>query len=187
MDDFLHNLRKSTERNNERRRNYNNPQYRGPERRGPRDQRRPYHKKTDLQDMLPDVKSILENISAGQKQLVEVTERFADAQERQADVLEGIAILLQRLLEDDGFVHRFAGPLTYAPEKEATMASQGRRALRVSAADREAVIDVILNLRKDGLTYKEIAQHLEDEQIPTFSGKGAWHAQTVHKVCKKAE
>ena len=43
---------------------------------------------------------------------------------------------------------------------------------------------IALSLREQGKTYKEIAQYLDDNKIPTFSGKGGWHAPTIHKLCK---
>ncbi len=39
--------------------------------------------------------------------------------------------------------------------------------------------------RKDGNTFGQIAQQLEDQELPTFSGRGEWHAQTVHRICKE--
>jgi len=48
----------------------------------------------------------------------------------------------------------------------------------------EEIRKIAMELRDQGKTYKEIAQHLDDEKIPTFSGKGGWHAPTIHKLCK---
>jgi hypothetical protein len=42
-----------------------------------------------------------------------------------------------------------------------------------------------LSLRDKGMTFKEIAKYLDDEKVPTFSGKGGWHAPTIHKLCKE--
>ncbi len=196
MDDFLHNLRKNTERNYDRRNKqynspHNNPQYRGPERRGPRDnQRRPYQKRNELQEMMtemtPAIKALLVNIEAGQQKLIEATQRQVDAQERQADSLETIAIVLQRLTETSSNTDSLSGPLTYAPETPPLQATNdGEQLASPIIVDRDQVVQVVVRLRDDGMTYKEIAQRLENDHIPTFSGKGAWHAQTVHKVCKR--
>lgn len=188
MDDFLHNLRKNTERNYDRRnkQQYNNPQYRGPERRGARDQqRRPFQKKSELEEMMtglaPELKALLAGIEEGQKKVIEATERQADAQERQAEVLETIAVLLQHLVEGTAS----GMPLSQPACENRTDAAIGDQEFSTASVDRDEVVDMILRLREDGMTYKEIAQRLEDDRIPTFSGKGAWHAQTVHKVCNK--
>jgi hypothetical protein len=193
MDDFLHNLRKNTDRNYDKRRQ--NPQYRGPERRGPRDQQhRPFQKRNDSQEMMtemvPEVKALLTKIEEGQKKMIEVIERNAAAQERQADVLESIAIVLQRLVAEAPDTAAITGPIASTPEvKEAVQMDTEERVdenmVLPSLVDRDEVVELIFELRDGGMTYKEIAQRLEDENIPTFSGKGAWHAQTVHKVCRK--
>jgi hypothetical protein len=198
MDDFLHNLRKNTDRNYDKRRQ--NPQYRGPERRGPRDQQqhRPFQKRNDSQEMMtemvPEVKALLTKIEEGQKKMIEVTERNTAAQERQAEVLETMAIILQRLVAAAPDTATIVGPITFAPEVEveAEVAVERDTDERVeekmvlsARVDRDEVVALIFELREGGMTYKEIAQRLEDENIPTFSGKGAWHAQTVHKVCRK--
>lgn len=39
-------------------------------------------------------------------------------------------------------------------------------------------------MRDEGATYGQIADRLEGEEIPTFSGKGKWHAQTIHRICQ---
>jgi hypothetical protein len=37
-------------------------------------------------------------------------------------------------------------------------------------------------MRRRLKTYEEIAEFLEKENIPTFSKRGKWHAQTVHRL-----
>lgn len=191
MDDFLHNLRKNTERQYDRRKQYNNPQYRGPDRRGPRDQqRRPYQKRNEAQELItatvPEIKELLQKIESGQQKMIDEAVRRADAQERQADVLETIAEVLQRLADADTALPKISGPLTYEPEAEIVQEEQSEALVSAPAyMERDDVVDMITQLRDDGMTYKEIAQKLEDDNIRTFSGKGAWHAQTVHKVCKR--
>lgn len=189
MDDFLHNLRKNTDRNYDKRRQ--NPQYRGPERRGPREQQhRPFQKRNDSQEMMtevvPEVKALLTRLEETQKKMIEMTERNTAAQERQANVLETIAALLQRLMAETPDAGVTAAPIAVPPEVESAPDVQlEEKMVSPAVVDRDEVIDLIIRLREDGMTYKEIAQRLEDENIPTFSGKGAWHAQTVHKVCRK--
>ena len=54
-------------------------------------------------------------------------------------------------------------------------------------SERGVVRKLALSLRDKGMTFKEIAQYLDDEKVPTFSGKGGWHAPTIHKLCKEDE
>jgi anti-sigma factor RsiW len=134
-------------------------------------------------DIAPEIKSLLVTMEEGQRRMLEAIDRTADAQERQAEIMESIAGMIQRLLEGPS-----EGSFTPAGSNEASRREGAAEPLyraSSSVVEREAVIDLIIGLRQDGMTYKEIAQHLEDENIPTFSGKGAWHAQTVHKVCKQ--
>ena len=48
---------------------------------------------------------------------------------------------------------------------------------------REEVINIIETMREQGATYDQIARHLVDLGQPTFSGRGEWHAQTIHRLC----
>jgi len=41
---------------------------------------------------------------------------------------------------------------------------------------------IILRMRAKDATYQEIAEYLEKNNIPTFRGRGRWHAQTVHRL-----
>jgi hypothetical protein len=50
---------------------------------------------------------------------------------------------------------------------------------------REAVMDIIYTMREKGATYDEVATQLISLGQPTFSGRGEWHAQTIHRLCTK--
>ncbi len=50
---------------------------------------------------------------------------------------------------------------------------------------REAVMNIIYTMRDEGVTFGEIAAHLVELNQPTFSGRGEWHAQTIHRLCNK--
>ena len=50
---------------------------------------------------------------------------------------------------------------------------------------REKVMDIIHTMRDQGATYDQIAKHLVGLGQPTFSGRGEWHAQTIHRLCSK--
>jgi hypothetical protein len=194
MDDFLHNLRKNTERNFDKRRQ--NPQYRGPERRGLRDQQqhRPFQKRPETQDVvmdmiaetIPEIKTLLVKVEEGQKRMIEVVQRDIEVQERQAAALEAISNALKHSAE-------LSPALMMAPKSEVSAVKvekdltdpQIEKTVVSSSVERDSIVSLIIELRDGGMTYKEIADRLQSDQVPTFSGKGAWHAQTVHKVCRK--
>ena len=50
---------------------------------------------------------------------------------------------------------------------------------------REAVMNIIYTMRDEGVTFGQIAAHLVELKQPTFSGRGEWHAQTIHRLCNK--
>ncbi|MBF0258856.1 MAG: hypothetical protein HQK62_08475 [Desulfamplus sp.] len=50
---------------------------------------------------------------------------------------------------------------------------------------REEVMEIIHSMRAKGKTFDEVAQHLVALGQPTFSGRGDWHAQTIHRLCTK--
>jgi len=51
--------------------------------------------------------------------------------------------------------------------------------------NREKAIDIIMKMRSKKKTYDQIAQFLTERKYPTFSHRGEWHAQTVHRLYKK--
>jgi hypothetical protein len=194
MDDFLHNLRKNTDRNYDKRRQ--NPQYRGPERRGLRDQQqhRPFQKRPDTQDVMvdmvaetiPEIKALLVKMEEGQKRMIEVFQRDIEVQERQAVALEAISNALKQSVELSPVVMAVPKPEVPAIGAEKAADPQvAERTVESSSVERDSVVGLIIELRDGGMTYKEIADRLQNDQVPTFSGKGEWHAQTVHKVCRK--
>jgi hypothetical protein len=50
---------------------------------------------------------------------------------------------------------------------------------------REIIMDIIHTMRADGATFDQVASHLIELGQPTFSGRGEWHAQTIHRLCNK--
>ncbi|MBF0301809.1 MAG: hypothetical protein HQK73_02110 [Desulfamplus sp.] len=52
---------------------------------------------------------------------------------------------------------------------------------------REEIIEIINSMRAKGKTFDEVAQHLINLGQPTFSGRGVWHAQTIHRICTRNE
>ncbi len=50
---------------------------------------------------------------------------------------------------------------------------------------RETVMDIIQTMRTEGATFDQVASRLVELGQPTFSGRGEWHAQTIHRLCNK--
>jgi hypothetical protein len=68
-----------------------------------------------------------------------------------------------------------------APATKTTSAASTNTAL----LPREEVMNIIQTMRKQNATYDQIAKHLVGLGQPTFSGRGEWHAQTIHRLCSK--
>lgn len=187
MDDFLYNLRRDSDKRN--RRQSSQQQYRGPDRRGPKDQRRGFTRRNEATtELLPEIKSLLETISENQKQLVANDKRKTLA-------LENIASSLRLMSGNNEPIEMpVAEGAPEEPQAEATFEDETEVVEAMADADaaendsprstHEEIRKIALELREQGKTYKEIAQHLDDKKIPTFSGKGGWHAPTIHKLCK---
>jgi hypothetical protein len=65
-------------------------------------------------------------------------------------------------------------------EKAEEMVSAGSGLL-----SRDAVMDIINTMRSQGATFDQVAARLVELGQPTFSGRGEWHAQTIHRLCNK--
>lgn len=50
---------------------------------------------------------------------------------------------------------------------------------------REEAMETIYRMRDQGATFNKIAEHFINNNQPTFSGKGKWHAQTIHRLLQK--
>ncbi|MFA5903269.1 MAG: hypothetical protein WC836_04995 [Desulfobacula sp.] len=49
---------------------------------------------------------------------------------------------------------------------------------------KDEILSLIKTMRTKDATFATIAEYLKEKGIPTFSGRGEWHAQTVHRLCK---
>lgn len=202
MDDFLHNLRTGKNKPFDRnRKQFDNNGYKNPDRQGLNDNRRKEaFQRTPPVDHFPAIKILLGDIIEGQRRMADIYERRAAAEERIASALERIA--------SSFFEKNPAAPVAW-PEKKTdldfriipetvkpvhvseptTLDVSGTSKTDSSAdaiqteVDRKSVLETIGALRKEQMSYEKIARMFETQGIPTFSGKGAWHSQTVSKLC----
>jgi hypothetical protein len=203
MDDFLHNLRTGKNKPFDRnRKQFDNNGYKNPDRQGPNDNRRKdAFQRTPPVDHFPAIKILLGDITEGQRRLADIYERRATAEERIASALERIASSFfdKNPVAPAAEPEKNIGPDTRiipATVKPAFISQPVRQDVSSGigntegAADaiktgmgRESVLEMIGALRKEQMSFEKIARMLEAHGIPTFSGKGAWHSQTVSKLC----
>jgi hypothetical protein len=191
MDDFLHNLRTGKNKPFDRnRKQFDSNGYKGTERQGPNDNRRKEaFQRSPPVDHFPAIKLLLGDITDGQRRQAEIDDRRATAEERIASALERIA----SVFFEKNLAASVAGPETVKPARVSRPAALDaisgvvKTGIEVNdikpGMDRESVLERIGAMRKEAFSFEKIARTLEEQGIPTFSGKGAWHSQTVSKLC----
>ncbi|TWI75626.1 hypothetical protein LZ24_00677 [Desulfobotulus alkaliphilus] len=133
----------------------------------------------------------LESLIETQRDRIFMEDRKAEAEERKAEALERLADSLDRLL--DNISSPSAAPPPPAEENNGTPARENpvrdpefldTTEDDVRKTSRKYILKLIEKLRKDNMTYEQIAAYLTDNDYPTFSGRGRWHAQTIHRLCR---
>jgi hypothetical protein len=167
MDDFLHNLRSGNLRkpSGGGRRQYGDPQNKHPNRRVT-DRRKRDGDQRLAAESLETVKAVLEQLTSAQQALVAAQKSRAEAEARTADALERIAASLEMQAgAPPPLPNEADAPKVSAPE------SQG-----------PSLVEKISALRDQQLSYARIAKQLNQEGIPTPSGRGQWRGTTVQRI-----
>jgi hypothetical protein len=129
-----------------------------------------------ISDAVPFLKDNIAQIATCLERLVDNQERLAGAEmEKNAAIGEFLQNLNQVLTE------RILPMLSAGPGSEDRQPTRTRNG---SPHTKEEVIAMIRTMRDKRSTFAEIADHLKSQGIPTFSGRGEWHAQTIHRLCK---
>jgi predicted flap endonuclease-1-like 5' DNA nuclease len=94
---------------------------------------------------------------------------------------------LMEQLKDSVETTGTAKPETTKPktEKPATVEQPKERKPRDVGPATQAVIDRILDLRKQGLGYPSICKALNEEGVKTFKGGETWHPPVVRGICMR--
>ncbi len=186
MNDFLHSLRTGKDKRYDRNRGrHDSPSYRPGDRHMPNDRRkRGNYSKSNVAEnayvtiakLLPQVKTLLETI---------VTERsdFLTIEERRTVAMERIANYLKVIAGDSAEQAQSEKPIQTPSDSQEDLAANEYVAPESEDPDVTA-IETIQALRAQGLSYDKIAARLEDDNIPTPSGRGKWRGQTVSKLLK---
>jgi DNA-binding transcriptional MerR regulator len=214
MNDFLHSLRNNKDKRfDKNRRNFDSPSYRQNDRTINADRRKkgPYRPQQNEQaqayaainKLLPTIKALLESQNEDRKKLIKAEERKAYAMEAIASLLkklsggaaDGFPLLesIESFCEDDACeaVAEVAARVSedtgrQDADQEMDTAQDASLAPEESLEDdpRDELVTTIRALRDKGLTYEKIARHLEENQVPTISGRGKWRGQAVSKLCQ---
>ncbi len=205
MNDFLQSIRNGNyskdnrQRYNQQkpRRNYDNGN--GNYNRGNTNERK-FRPKNDTpinDETLKSIKSALETIALNQTSAIEIASRRAEAEERKAAAFEFIAsnfgdftpakpekveTVATIVKSETEIIHE--EPKEKVPEQASLKSYEIIKNAPNTEMNKDEVLAMILSMRNDGSTYNEIASHLVSLDLPTFSGRGKWHAQTIHRLCQ---
>ena len=195
-DNFLHNLRNQGNKRFDRNRNkpFDN-QYRPNDRFAGRDRKGAPQRKTSDADQLQPIKRLLEGLLEQQRRLVEFGERSTKAAERQAEALESIARQFNptdAVVEDtpqdvSAEAAETAGTVEIEtepdePDLEASNDSDAVADAPEKPNPRQTAGELIIAQRDQDQSFEQIAQYLNDQDIPTLSGKGRWRPQSVSRL-----
>ena len=180
MDDFLHNLRSGNLRksNTGNRRHYNDQQGKHPNRRVT-DRRQ---KDNDLRlatESLETIKEVLQQLITAQLQVAAVHEQRAATEVRTAAALESIAASLETRSG-----HKVQPPAE-EPRQAAASGETAQDANTEPASDAPSLGEKIAALREQKLSYARIADQLNQEGVPTPSGRGQWRGTTVQRALQR--
>jgi hypothetical protein len=184
MDDFLHQLRNNgnARRFDRPRKTYDGNQYNNDKRRPPNQNR--YNSRPQAEsEHLPIIRKTLEEIAANQARQLTIGERRAVAEERKAEAMESIAAWLGQQNAPQMFVQ---DPETVAqtPDSVPEEVQASPEPPAAQSYQRSELVDMINSLRKKGLSYEKIALHMQNEKVPTLSGRGQWRGQSVYRLCQ---
>lgn len=168
---------------------------------------------TLLAEAVDNLATLVDGLAKNQEYMASVQERTNMMLERQASAMEEIVGYLHFAVgsapEEEQPVDQNpaadpvqAAPASYAPEKPKQQTGGKRTVIRkkqrersvardtenteeVGLLPREQIMEIIHTMRAEGATYDEVAQYLIKLGQPTFSGRGEWHAQTIHRLCSK--
>lgn len=140
-----------------------------------------------LEEFLPKLQALLETITENQQQLIEMKENDSRSNELMTAAFKDIGTILESLLTS-GARPAVQGNHPESSETNPPMSIKelDQTDMKSSADEKRDVIRIMKKLRKKGGTYKEIAHFLNENKIPTFSNKGYWHAQTIHRLCSRS-
>jgi len=150
----------------------------------------------------------MEILSKNQDYLVSAQERTADMLERQAIAIERIADHLTVSAKQSSSLSLLKKQFGTANKTDTTIADpvenltpikpvilkrkknekKNANSEKLSIAKRlgrDEIMGIIHKMRREGAIFDQIAKHLIVLGQPTFSGRGEWHAQTIHRLCTR--
>jgi hypothetical protein len=180
MNEFLKNLRSQQQdkfagsyRSHTDKSNYPHPERRaGVDRRGQSSSRGNLDQLTKkITELVPELKNLMQGITDTADRMADIMEHYVSVEEKRNDIFESIEKSIQNM-----------GVQTTAAENNNENVVREQKTKKIPKEEKNRIMDLIISMRDKGSTYDQIADRLEEEKIPTFSNKGNWHAQTIHRL-----
>ncbi|MCG8685466.1 MAG: hypothetical protein MI892_11360 [Desulfobacterales bacterium] len=108
---------------------------------------------------------------------------YVSSQEPEDDLDETVEDLLKAEIEEEQ--KKTAQPVVRKRRKVVASAPKAQPQGNAKLLPRDEIMDIINSMREEGATYDQVAKRLIDLGQPTFSGRGEWHAQTIHRLCSR--
>lgn len=126
--------------------------------------------KQEIWDLIPVIAENTTQLVKEMGRIAAVSETIMESQMRQqnamADFFESLKVLISNRKYPDDM------PIATASYTSGTHYTK------------DDIISTINRMRDQGATFATIAEYLRNKGIPTFSGRGQWHAQTIHRLFK---
>ena len=183
MSDFLKSLRTSKHKSSKTRKSMDSYYTPKSERRQIRDRRNVnFNDLPQTDDLLKTITELapltsdnIATIAVNIEKFVEIQETLAESEIIKNDTITSFIKSLNDFLTGSAVT---TSDIQGAPPIVTTSYASGTRYTK------DEVLDIIKTMRKDRATFATIALYLKEKSIPTFSGRGEWHAQTIHRLCK---
>jgi hypothetical protein len=126
-----------------------------------------------LGDVLPEILENTTSLTDQVERMAATNELLAEAEIRQCNAVTDFFKTLNKMIS----AHPTNFPENSSPKVTTSYASG-------THYTKDDILSIIQNMRGQGATFSIIADYLKEKGMPTFSGRGEWHAQTIHRLCK---
>ncbi|MCP4115003.1 MAG: hypothetical protein GY737_06265 [Desulfobacteraceae bacterium] len=145
----------------------------------PQQPQRQYKESDTMLESLPMIKENLATVATSLERMAESQENLAKVKAEQHQAMGTFFENLNQVLMEKIVPSLDAASAAPRPVRKGTTSYASG-----THHTKDEVIAIIRSMREERATYAEIAEALTAKGIPTFSGRGDWHAQTIHRLCK---
>ncbi len=183
MSDFLKNLRNSQDKSRKTRKTLGSGYYyQQKERRSLKGRRDSDMTNASLNELAEQLTQSLPLINESISVIASSIERMTDIQEALAEVnIEQHKTIIAFIQSLSDIFESDDHPRENIRSKPAVTTSYASG----TRYTKDEIMSLIQAMRDEGATFSRIADYLKEKSIPTFSGRGDWHAQTIHRLCKE--